>query len=229
VPEEQAQVTDSVHDAQLSAGVLMMGLPVALKTGLNHAEYCDTLLESMSAIIKKIEARGGMATIDELIGLQNMANHITEHIDIIAQDETEKATVKELGDELGKAMNLVKAYGQRLEEQQKKMAQAQAQGNGGGMDPKDMAKVKAMQIQAKAKAQNLRESHAQKTAQKQVQWKLEQQRKMDDHQMDMQKRKAEMASDLQAQGLKTGAEIENSRIKTNSMSEEAPKPETASQ
>jgi len=38
--------------------------------------------------------------------------------------------------------------------------------------------------------------------------------------MDMQKRKAEMAADLQAQGLKTGAEIENSRIKMKSMTEE---------
>lgn len=220
VPEEPEKVTDSVHDAQLVAGVLMQGLPVGIKTGMNHIEYVETLLESMSEVIKKIETRGGMATIDELIGLQNMGNHISQHIEIIGQDETEKERVKEYGDELGKAMNMVKAYGQRLAEQRKKIMQAQAQGNGGGIDPKDLAKVKAMQIQAQAKAQNARESHAQKTAQRQVQWKLEQQRKMEEHQMDMRERQAQLAADFHEQGVKAGQEVEHNRMRMRSMEEE---------
>ena len=195
---EQKQISDSVHDAQLAAGVLLQGLPVAMRKGMNHPEYVEILLATLGMVIQKIEQRGGMATPEEITGLQNVAQHIAQHIQIIAQDKNEKQRVKQYGDELGKAMNMVKAYVQRLQEAQQKAAEAQQQGNG-GMDPKDVAKVKGMQLQAQAKAENTRESHAQKTAQKQAQFSLDVQRKQQEHEQAMAQKQQEDALELQKQ------------------------------
>lgn len=219
VPEDPVKVTDSVHDAQLAASTLLQGLPLGIKTGMNHIEYVETLLASMSEIIKKIQARGAMATIDELIGLQNMGNHIAAHIEIISQDENEKERAKEFSDELGKAMNMVKGYAQRMEQARRAAAKA-GQGGNGGTDPKDAAKVRAMLIQAQAKAANTRESHAQRTAQRQVDFNLEQQRERERHQMEMAERRAKLGADMQEQGLRTGQELEHNRMKMRSMEEE---------
>lgn len=168
VPENQKRISDSIHDAQLTAGVLMMGIHVDPKTGQNHIEVIETLLMEFGIILKKIMGRGGMATPDELAGMQNLAQYIGAHIQILAQDKNEKARVKEYSDDLGKIMNEVKAMAQRLQEQM----QAQAQQQGDGIDPKDKAKVEGMLIQAKAKAENTRESHAQRSAQRQTQFEM---------------------------------------------------------
>jgi hypothetical protein len=203
VPESPRQVTDSVHDAQLAAGTLLQGLPVSIKTGMNHLEYVETLLASLGMVVQKIEGRGSMATPDELFGLQNLGQHIAEHIQIVAQDESQADKVKQYGDDLGKLMNIVKAYAQRLEQQ----AKEQAQGGNGGPDPKELAKIEAMKIQAQAKAANTRESHAQRTAQRQTQWQMEQQRKSDEHKLEMQRRLQETQMDSVTKMMETEAAI----------------------
>lgn len=120
---DQPHISDSVHDAQLAAGSLMLGLPVAIKSGINHTEYVETLLHSMASIIKRIEQlQSGNATIDEIIGLQNMAGHIAQHIQLIARDKAEKERVRKYGDDLKNLMNMVKAYQQRLQESQQEQA-----------------------------------------------------------------------------------------------------------
>lgn len=170
VPDEPNKVTDSVHDAQLASAALMMGLPVGLKTGMNHIEYVDTLLINLQLVIAKANQRGGMATMDEIDGMQRIAQHISEHVAKIAEDPNEKERVADYGKTLSKLMNYVRAFAQRLQQQQ----QQQAQGNGQPqMDPKDMAKIQAIIMQAKVKAQNTKESHAQRTAQRQIQFEQE--------------------------------------------------------
>jgi hypothetical protein len=59
-------------------------LPVAVKQGINHIDYVETLLASMQLVVQDIEQMGGMATREQVIGLKNMAQHIEEHIAIIA-------------------------------------------------------------------------------------------------------------------------------------------------
>lgn len=208
---EQKTISDSIHDAQLAAGVLLQGLPVALKKGMNHIEYVEVLLADMGMVIQKIEQGGGMATVDQIAGLQNMAQHIAQHVQIIAQDKNEKQRVKQYGDALGKAMNMVKAYAQRLQEQMQKQAQAQGQPQ---MDPKDVAKIQGMQMQAQAKAANTRESHAQRTAQRQVQWQLEQQRKQQEHEMEMRKQDQQIQIDAAKEAVKLSAEINKNRMRS---------------
>jgi hypothetical protein len=211
VPEQPMKVSDSVHDAQIVAGVLMQGLPVGLKTGMNHIEYVETLMASMAMVVQKIsQQKQGVATMDELAGLGNMAQHIGQHIGQIAQDENEKARVKKYGDQLSKMMNLVKAFAQRLQEQMKK----QAEGNGqGGPDPEVLAKIEATKITAEAKAANTRESHAARTAQRQVQFEMEQQQKEQQHALDLQLESARSQLDLAVQKEKAEIEIAKEHAK----------------
>lgn len=172
---EAPQVSNSIHDAQLSFGALMMGAPVSIKSGVNREETITALLSSMAVIIQRIAASGGVATKEELIGLQNVGQHIGQNIQSLAADKAEAQKVKQFGDALGKMMNMVKAFGQRLQQQMEAAAKKNGQG---GMDPKDQAKILATQATAKSKIETMRESHAQRTAQRQIQF--EQQIKQDD-------------------------------------------------
>jgi hypothetical protein len=194
VPEKPV-ISDSTHDAQLAAAGMLMGLPMALKQGVNHQEYAAALLGAMVQTVQKItQQQNGVPTIDELAGLQNLAgqtvqgapiqgNGVRNHIEILAQNEQDKTTPKQLGDQLGKVMNLVKAFAQRLMEQQKKQQQAQP----AQMDPKDQAKLQAIEAQSQQDIKNRREAHAQRTAQRQLQF--EQKMKQD-----QQKHRAEIAA-----------------------------------
>lgn len=193
---EQKQISESVHDAQTCLGTILEGLPVTLRRGVNHTEYIEVWLHAMALLIKQVEAKGGMATPEELLGLQNLGMHIGQQIQLVAQDKTEKQRVKKYGDDLKNLMNMVKAYAQRLQEQRGKQ-------QGGGMDPKDAAKIQATILTAKTKAQLASESHAQKTAQRQI--AFEQKIKQDavQHRADMAKKDLETAANIKRGGMKS--------------------------
>lgn len=208
VPYEPVKITDAVHDAQLAAGTLMQGLRVDIKTGMNHIEYVEALIGQMGMVLNKIEGRGGMATIDELVGLQNMAGHIMAHVEIIGQDQTQKERVREYQEALSQMGNLVKGYEQRLNEQ---MA-AQQQGGNGGLDPKDAAKINAIMLQAKVKAENMQTSHAARTAQKRTQWELQMQQEQERHQLEMNKKLAELQTNQEATDMELGHKLARNRL-----------------
>ena len=174
VPEEPLRVTDSVHDAQLAAGSLMQGLPMAVKTGIDHIDYVETLLQTMAIIIQKALNNQSVEKFETILGLQNLGVHISQHIAIIAQDKKETARVKKYNDQLGKLMNEVKGLGQRLAEQMKQQAQAGAQG--GGADPKAMAKAQEIKLLGEAKRQAMSIARAQRQAERQVEFEKEVQR-----------------------------------------------------
>jgi hypothetical protein len=198
---EIPHISSSIHDAQLSIGSLMTGAPMAIKSGVNREETVAALLVSMQAIVQRIEQTGGVGTKEEIIGLQNVAKHIAENIQSLATDPTMKQKVKQFGDALGKIMNMVKAFAQRLQQQM----QAAAQKNGQG-DPKDAAKVQAMMMQAKVKADNAKESHAQKTAQRQLTFEQQTKQDAERHRMEMVKEAAEAAQDMRLARLKSTSE-----------------------
>ena len=217
VPESPQKVTDSVHDAQLAAGTLMQGLPVAVKSGMNHIEYVETLMEGLQMIVQR-GSQTGMATMEQIIGMNNMAQHIAQHIQLIAQDPNEKQRVKVYGDQLGKLMNEVKAFEQRLEEQMKVKAEQEGQAE----DAATAAKIKASIITAEAKAANTRESHAQRTAQRQIQWQMEEDRKNRQFESEQQRENrltgSELATetaftrhDLKAEAAKTAQQLRHDR------------------
>lgn len=198
VPEKPVAITDSVHDAQLAAGVLLRGLPVGIKTGINHIEYVNAMLPDMAIVIGGINKKGGVSDPDTLAGLQNMAQHIGQHMQIIAQDPAEKQLVKQFGDALGKLMNQVKAIAQRTQEAMQK----QQQTNGQQIDPKDKAKIQGQMLQAQVKAQNTSKAHAQRTAQRQISFEKEQQRKADQHNLDMKIKAEDAMTDIARDRIK---------------------------
>lgn len=160
VPLEKNMVTDSVHDAQVSLGTLLMALPMGLKQGVNHQEYAGALLEGINAKIAEITQMGGMTDQDAIVGLQNAlgmtiegepipGNGAQNHVAILENQPQSKEIVKELGDAIAKALNEVRAFQQRLtESQQQQGAEGQPQ-----VDPVAIGKVKAMLLQAETKAE----------------------------------------------------------------------------
>lgn len=184
-PIGKDRFSNAKYEAQLAMGTLMLGLPVSPKPAINHIEYIETLLASLSAIIQKIEMAGGNADEATIVGLKNVDSHIAMHIQMLAQDPNEKERVKQYADDLGRLMNLVKAYEQRLAQQQQQA--------GPQLSPEAISKMASEKIVAEAKAANMRESHAQRTAQRQIQWEMEQGRKQDEHNQQMRNTQNEAA------------------------------------
>lgn len=199
----QPSTSGSKHDAQLSAGLMLSGLPMDLKQGVNHGEYIEALLVSMSIKIQQIQNSGKPITQDELLGLQNIAgqsiqgqpiqggNGIMEHVEILKSqiqhhvkghpdEKTAKQKVKQYMDAVGKLMNQVKAMAQQAAEAAKKQQSQSPQ-----LDPKDQAKINGMMLLASTKAKNASDSHAQRTAQRQLQWEQQMRQKETEHQQQL--------------------------------------------
>jgi hypothetical protein len=191
VPEQPLKVTDSIHDAQLAAAALMMGLPVSVKTGQNHQEYVVTLLQDLQLVIQQAQQSGGMMAPDKIQGCMAIAKHIGEHLQIISQDKNEKAFVANAQKALAKLMNEVRAFMQRLQEQ----ANKQQQQNGG--DPQAAAKLKATLITAQAKAEIAKKSHAQRTGQREIQFQREELRRDQEFQREQERKDAETMAEIQ--------------------------------
>jgi len=203
VPQSQNMATDSVHDAQVSTATLLSGIPMALKQGVNHAEYAAALLAAMQAQIALIDQGGAMATQDQIAGLQNIAgqtvdgqpiqgNGAASHIAILAQNKSSQQEVKILSDTMGKLLNSVKGYIQRLQEQQ------QSQGEGEQVSPEAKAKIISAKIVADAKAENMREANALKLQQKEAAFAQKTQHDTEKHQLETAKsiRGAQVDADI---------------------------------
>lgn len=193
---EEKPISDSMHDAQISTQRLMAGLPLVLSPKMIPEEYVRVWLADMAMMIQQANNAGGMATQEQIMGWGNMAQHVQQFLGIMAADEEQKSKVKQYADALGQLMNFVKAFAQRLIEQM----QSRNGGRGNEEQIKAMAKVQADMMIAAQKAKNLQASHAQRTAQRQVQFELEEQRK--DRQLE---------ADIQREAALANAEAENKR------------------
>ena len=200
VPNNAVKITDSVHDAQLAAGALLQGLPVAVKTGMNHIEYVDTLMATLMSLVQTVQ-QAGLPTPERLSGMFNLLNNISQHIQIIAQDPNEKQRVKMYGDQLGKLGNMLKGFAQQLAEQQQA-------GNGqNGADAELEAKIKAITLQAQVKAENTKTAHAQRTAQRQIAFELEQQRKNEQLKEELNRDRMRTAQEMRLGDVTTANDI----------------------
>lgn len=181
--DEAKPVSNSVRDAQRTTDRLMLGLPVSDTPDMVYEDYVRTWLADLTLLIESAQNAGGMATPEELVGFQNMAKHIGKFLEIMAQDPDEKPKIAEYQHNLNNLMDLVKAFQQRLIA----AAKAKAKLGGNGADPKDAAKAQAMVLQAQTKARLAEQSHAQKTAQRQVSFELKEQQQERQHQADMRR------------------------------------------
>lgn len=176
VPFEKNLTTDSVHDAQMSAATMLLGLQMGLRQGVNHGEYAATLMGAAKNTIDRINAAGGVGKPEDLVGLQNLlgqsvdgqpieGNGARAHIEILAQNEGSKSEVKQLMDVLGRLLNEVKAFAQRQQEQQ-----ARAQEGNGQLPPGDVVALKAKLVMAETDAKIKEAAAQQKAAHKDAQF-----------------------------------------------------------
>jgi hypothetical protein len=192
VPDQPHHVTSSTDKAGTDVAKLLQNVPAEPLPGTNEIEYTTQQIKILAQRVKAGMQRG-MVDPKELKGLQAIAQNIAQHIQIIAKDPEQKPVVKQLGDILGKLVNEIKAFAQRLQEAMKK--QAQQNGNQ-GVDPKAMAKAQEIKMMGDAKRKDKAESSAQKLAQDQV--KFEQGLRQDavQHRADLAATDLEAASNI---------------------------------
>ena len=206
VPESVAKVTDSVHDAQLAAGTLMQGLPVAVKSGMNHVEYVETLLLTLATIVQQ-----GTKSMQRVTGMNMIGQNIAEHIQLIAQNPEEKQRVRMYGDQLAKIMNSVKQLAHQIEQSQQESGMG-GDGEAAGEAAASQAKVQGMLMQAKVKSESNAKAHAQKTAQRQIQFEMEEKRKQQEFQMKLGQDRLESVQNIKAQQMESRQQLEIDRI-----------------
>jgi len=178
-------VTDAQRDAEFAFATLMHGVPVRMKEGLSPIEQIETLLGLMAGVIARVEKQTNLATPSELAGLQQVGQYVSGLIQHLGQNPEEKQRVKQYGDVLGKLMNSLKGFAQRLQEQQ----QAQT-------DPESQAKAETTKMLAEIKAHISASAAAQKMQQKQIAF-----------QSDQQRRDAQTQAEIRRQNLKAGHEV----------------------
>lgn len=215
VPDEPV-ASSSVHDAQLASSTLLLGMPMAFKDGVNHQEYAAALIGALKSEVHKVlQFKNGVPDMDAIAGMQNLAgmtiqgepiqgNGAMAHIQVLQGDDTAKQVAAQLNDELGKAMNEVKGFAQRLQQAQQKAAQ---QNGNGAPDPKDLAKLQAQQAEDKIRQDNMRQSHAQRTVERQMQFEQEMRQREQEHQMQMAHDRREHAANLAKTDLEGAAAI----------------------
>jgi hypothetical protein len=164
--DKERGLTDAQEHAEVAFAILMQGVPIRDRPGLNPMEIIETMLGLMAGVISRIEKTGGIATDGEIAGLQSVEQHIGQLINQMAQDKAEKARVKEYSDALGKLVNAIKGFAQRLQEQKQKQ-----NGNGDG------GKTQAMLIAAQTKAQITEKKSSQQQRHKETAFHMEQRRK----------------------------------------------------
>lgn len=208
---EDTPISNSTNMAQLSTDRMLRGLPFKAPKDAIHEDYVIVWLQDMALTVQKIFQRGGMATPDEIVGLLNLAqgqgtpenrsDSIQSFLEIMQENPENAEKVRGYSNSLGQLMNHVKGFQQRLQQAMQKGA---AGGNGQGQQSAEaQAKIQATMMQAQAKMANTRESHAQRTQQRQTSWELEEERK-----------NRQMQTDLVREGIQARHELMANRLRS---------------
>lgn len=161
--------------AEADFTVLMRGLPADAVEDQNLIGQIETLLGLLSGEITIVTTKlGGMADIREIVGLQNVEQHIGQLLEMVAGDEANAELINNMKKALGKLSNDTKGFIQRLQQQQKA---AQQQNGEGGLSPEVTAKIHAQMATSAAKIAAKEKSDAQKMKQRGQQFVMEERRK----------------------------------------------------
>lgn len=199
----QKTISNSMHDAQLATERLMRGLPLVPRPDMIYEDYVKVWLADLEFMTSGAMKNGGMATPDQITGWITMMKEIAGFLESMAQNEDEKPKAKEYAARLGKVGNLVKAFKQRLA-QQAKAAAARANGeNGNGVKPQDVVEAQFEAQKDQRKLQHMDRSHAAKTAQRQVSFDLDQQRRDRETNAEIQRENAKAAHELLRNSMQT--------------------------
>jgi len=193
------EVSDSITFAEQSWGTLMRGVMVTPRSGLNADEVAAKTIILIHGTVEQIKKKGGVGTPQDLLGLNTACVFSQKFIDTLKPDPEKKAIVKQLQDALTKEENELRAMAQRQQLMAKK---AQAQGNGnGGLDPKDKAKIAATLLTAQTKSKLAQQSHAQRTMQRDIQFRQQLEHEQMQHRADMAGKDLETAANIQRDNM----------------------------
>ena len=160
------KVSEAEHDAELSFGTLMQGIPMTMGEAIDHIEAIETLQGMLNAKVQSFEQMGGVAPMEQVIGMETVSAYIWQHIQAFGQDESQKSLVKQYSDVQGGLDNQIKAMRQRAEE----ALQAQQGGEQNGQ-------VQAELIKAQTTSKIKEAQAGQKMQQKDEQFAADQKRK----------------------------------------------------
>jgi len=198
VPTAPVTATDGTFAAENVFGTLMLGIPCAMREGIDQIGYVEAMLKMMGSVIQSISQTDNVGTPQQVVGLQTCAQNVGQHIQVIAGDEQEKSRAKQYMDVLGQMANEVKGFAQRQQEAQKNQQGGEAQAE----QAVAQAKIQAMTQQAQAKSQILAETSKQKLQQSEAAFQQEMQQEMQKHTLEMQSMIEQAKADMAASAMK---------------------------
>lgn len=236
VPEANVAASDGVIAAENVFGTLMAGQDVKPRKGIDQQGYISTLLNYMNNVVMRISQTSGVGTESEIIGLQTVAQNVQQHIEVLGTDVTMKPLVKVYADSLGKIMNEVKAFAQRLQEQQQAQQEKEQviieykdapydvqrqMEQKAGFQPSQMPPTpddNILKAQFAQQAAQLKERQAaQQSQQDEAEFAMEQQRQNAATQAEMARKAAEHQQDMELTVAKAEVEREVMRKKAAAM------------
>jgi hypothetical protein len=202
VPDNPDEASDGRIAAEAAFPTLMLGIPVALREGIEQQDYIVTMLSMMATVIDGIKQTDEVGKPEQVIGLQTAAQDVEQHIGIMEQNVENKEFTGAANKALSKMMNDVRAFAQR----QQQAAEAEAAKEQDGALMEQQAKTQATIAQAEASIKikeaeaeqklNIREAeHAQEMKQMQ------------------EKHAAEMAALAQKVAVDTAVKLEKAKQK----------------
>lgn len=226
VPPEQDPSTSGTKVAENIYGTLMRGIQIPVRQGIDMVGYAGALLDMLQTEVQRILQVDGMPNPEDLIGYLTVASHVEQVLQVIAQDEQQKPVVKQLNDLLGKLMNELKGFAQRLQEQQGEqmdgpMLEAQAKANATTMLAETKARISEMTAQQKAQHKEQQFSAKMQQSMEAHATKLKQQMESHLQQLIQQHEKAQ--ADIQAKGMQTGADVAATTLTATAKAEAAAK------
>lgn len=214
VPLDRLKVSDSTRDAQLMIGSILAGTQFEPATGQNPQEVIAVLLSALDLGVKKIQARGAPLGMDEIAGLMNLATHVRKYMLALAQDKEAAPRVKEFNGALTQLTKALREFAKAAQAQQQQPGQP-------GMDPAEAAKIQATIITAQTKSKLAAESHAQKTQQREVQFRMKMQQDEEKHKSDLKKKRQDAQVEVASADVKTAAEIKRANLQAAAAGAEA--------
>lgn len=223
VPAAPPQSSPGSEMAEQLFGTMMQGIEVTPRQGIDIQGYVAQLLKMMGEVVQRIESMDGMGTLQEVIGLATVAQSVSQNIEVLAGDKQQAENVKQFGDALGKIMNMVKAFGQRIQEKHQANEASEKLSINYKDAPEDirrqmeqLAGMQPSQIQPPpdtGAAKDMQEmqingqAHAQTMAHKNQAFASDEARKNAQIASELQRRKAETQHAIMNQRMKTTADI----------------------
>ena len=212
---QQNKPSNSVVDAQFATDRILRGLPFAVPHDAVVEDYVLVWLGDLKALVGQMQNPMIPPTPERLAGAFALAQATEPLIVELGKNDEEKPMAKKyqkaLKQLVGVLQKIAGAFQQRMKAQQANGAQAG--GNGAAIqskvqleEAKTAAALKGKLLLDQTKAQNMSHSHASRTAQKQISFELEQQRKDRAAAADLRRKRVDHLHETALSGLRSLSE-----------------------